>query len=84
MLVGLVVVTGFAQGLNILTEENLGREVLPSWALGTLELGLIIGFTLCICTVPAFSARSRSPAEVEKAELAAPRPMLAKPKAMRA
>jgi len=50
MLVALVVTTGCAQGLNIVGEENFGIEVLPSWALGCLELGLIFGFTLCICT----------------------------------
>ena len=39
-LVALVVLTGSAQFANIIAEENFGYEVLPSWALGSLELAL--------------------------------------------
>jgi len=41
MLVALLVLTGSAQALNIVLEKHLGPDpVLPSWALGSLELGL--------------------------------------------
>ena len=39
-LLGLVMLTGGAQGLSILGKDTLGVEILPSWALGSLELCL--------------------------------------------
>ena len=39
-LVCLIVVTGFAQFCNILSQINDGTQILPSWALGSLEIGL--------------------------------------------
>ena len=46
----LVVITGSAQFLNVVAQIYLGRNemILPSWVLGCLELGLILGFALCI------------------------------------
>ena len=45
-LLGLVMLTGGAQGLSILGKDTLGVEILPSWALGSLEL------CLCACERP--------------------------------
>ena len=45
-----LVLTGVAQGLNIMSNRHLklGFEVLPSWALGCLEILLVAGFAFCM------------------------------------
>jgi hypothetical protein len=40
VLTALVLVTGAAQGTHIIASEFFERELLPSWALGLLEIGL--------------------------------------------
>ena len=50
-----LIVTGAAQGLNLVGKLylELGFDVLPSWALGCLEIVLVLGFgvcmALCVC-----------------------------------
>ena len=46
----LVIVTGIAQGVHIIYYDFFNISVLPSWMLGTLELGLLVGFAGCVCT----------------------------------
>lgn len=48
-LIVLVVLTGSAQGLNILADSYAFGRPLPSWALGSLELVMISGFAGCMC-----------------------------------
>ena len=50
-----LILTGAAQGLNLVGKLylELGFDVLPSWALGCLEIVLVLGFgvcmALCVC-----------------------------------
>ena len=46
----LVIVTGIAQGVHIIYYDFFNVSVLPSWILGTLELGLLVGFAGCMCS----------------------------------
>ena len=59
-LIALVVMTGAAQGLNILATALSMPRPLPSWALGSLELLLVAGFAMCMCAnAAAGGARSQ-------------------------
>ena len=58
-LIALVVLTGSAQGLNILASIHDFTPPLPSWALGSLELLLVTGFTACMCANAAAGSSSR-------------------------
>ena len=57
-LVVLVALTGSAQGLHILATE-FGMVVLPSWALGALELVLLFAFTGAMCIIGDAGATPR-------------------------
>lgn len=46
----LVIVTAIAQGTHVISFDLYDVSLLPSWALGTLELGLLLSFAACICT----------------------------------
>ena len=48
-LIATVVLTGSAQGANILATALRMPRPLPSWALGSLELLLVAGFAGCMC-----------------------------------
>ena len=56
-LVSLVLVTGTAQGSQIISHELYATDILPSWALGALELGLLLGFTGCMCVLHGAGSR---------------------------
>lgn len=48
-LMGGLVLTGLGQASNILADNlKLSFRPLPSWALGTLEIGLVVGFGACM------------------------------------
>ena len=57
-LIALVMLTGSAQFLQIIAHA-FDRVVLPSWALGALELVLLSGFTGSMCVIGDAGARSR-------------------------
>ena len=50
--------TGAAQYLHILG-QMYGYSLLPSWALGTLEIGLVLGFGLCMSICSSAGAPDR-------------------------